>query len=344
MKRFIPLLLGLTLVCFSFSNIDVIPETTTAEDCAVNVPIKICDFSDHVVLQNQGQCNPTSIGLHVHNDCTGTITAYLRVANLTSSPILGKSYTLPNGVPDLYYYFIYRNSAVAIGPINTFVYREDHGVHPIYEFAHNFTIDISPYCEEGPTKIEFDVSIKDQMGNDYPLQNHAHPDGIFYCDIFEESCAYCTYPPVGCPTSNGDLNFYNLQACGEQCPSTCPPPPPPPPSKLILPTSGLTSTQSDLASEEFTKADFKNTDPANLEVTITPNPFSDRLELNFGQQQNSAFTVEIMNSNGRLISKEYFRSNQDQSVYMDVNNLLSGLYYCKITVNNKVLIKKLVKL
>ena len=129
MKRFFPFLIGLTLICLSFTY-NSEPESSISEDDAVNSVVKICDYMRHYG-QNQYQCDPSSADLQIDDDCVGTIKVYVRVTNLTSNPVKGKPYGLPTNADDIYYEYISSGIKKTIGPIDSFVYNYKVGSEPV---------------------------------------------------------------------------------------------------------------------------------------------------------------------------------------------------------------------
>ena len=131
MKRFFPLLLGLSLVCFSFSTNLV--ASSVDEDCAVNSLIKICDYMPHYTSSSY-QCDPSSGHLEVDpGTCIGTLQIYVRTTNLASNPVRGVSYSLPTGQEPIFYEYSYGGNTFVVDNINSFKYEDAHNGIPVYE-------------------------------------------------------------------------------------------------------------------------------------------------------------------------------------------------------------------
>jgi len=328
MKRFFPLLLGLFLIIIS---------TNTAY---CHVPIKICDFR-HLPSSSQSQCNPTAAELTNIGGCQGVVKAFVRVANLATNPIFGNTYSLPSNVPDMYYEYTVDGVVNTIGPINQFVYNFNHkdqngNNQPIYEFESDMIFDLTGECKAPmATNIFFDVRIVDDAGILYNLDNHGSTSGIFTCLVFEETCNFCH------PTCQGsELQYPGLLACGEPCQGCAPP------NKLVRqPDNSLTGSASQealtIVNEIIEKEIIEN---QLQEVTISPNPFSDRLEISLPSNLEAESVIEIIDSKGSVVLKKNVEAKSENSINLDMNDLSNGLYYCRILAGKEVITKKIVKI
>ena len=334
MKRFFPLIMGLTLILLSFANKEN-EATSTTNELTVESPIVICEFMVHPTT-SQWQCDPSAALLTLDSlNCTGSVKTYLRVTNLDPNPVIGQSYSLPVDCEPIFYHYTYGGNSYSMGPINSFVYRFDHnGQYPVYEWSQDITVDVVNYCNPGLTQIFMDVSIKDQDGFDYDLSNEHGSDGIFQCEVFKETCYYCGNPSPECATP-GDLNFNNVLLCGETCTQHCP-------KKLVQNEEINTFTLDqnlDITTEIETLEN--HSDPS---ITVTPNPFLDQLNLTFAHKVEGNVTVQLMDQKGSIVLTNNYLKITDQNVNLNVTDLPSGFYYCKVINGKNVFTEKIIKL
>lgn len=82
------------------------------------------------------------------------------------------------------------------------------------------------------------------------------------------------------------------------------------------------------------------------EVSVTPNPFSDKLQLTVEQSTVAPISVLIFNANGQLVQEAEYESTADssQSLELDMSTFASGIYYATIRCNGQFSYKKLVKM
>lgn len=339
MKRFFPLLLGLTLTFLSFSYIN--SDATTVEECAVNSLIKICDYKPHFTT-NQYQCDPSS-GLLIVDQatCTGTMKVFLRVTNLATNPVLGQPYALPTGVESLFYEYTYGGNVVMIGPIDTFIYRYEKNNTPVFEWTDEVTFDLSNYCGQNQyrTEIFHTVRVTDNDHMLYDLTGHTGASGIFSCNVFEETCYYCGSSGANCQ-SPGDLE-YDVLACGEPCQSTCSPIR----SSQYVENTAIGSQSVDYQSEIINnEGEVANNTSQNLNLEISPNPFADNFVLTFQESMNSRFSISLLNTNCMVVLEKNYNPHSQKSVSIDANNLPAGVYYCRVINGDRMTTKKLVKI
>ena len=77
------------------------------------------------------------------------------------------------------------------------------------------------------------------------------------------------------------------------------------------------------------------------EIVVFPNPASDKISLQSAVFSRESTTVVLFDLNGRkLIEKQILQGSEEITV--DVNRLQSGVYFCRVTVDNKSVTKKLI--
>lgn len=157
------------------------------------------------------------------------------------------------------------------------------------------------------------------------------------CGLFEESCGYCSLP-VGTPCmpepQYEELVFNNIQACGEFC-VTCLPPPPPPPT--------YTESKNNVETLEENQT-FVVKHVGELDMEAAPNPFTNEIRLKFNQDINLISSMQIVDMTGKEIVIRKDVRVYGSSILVDTNDLPSGVYFCKVLVNNQMLTKKIIKL
>ena len=363
MKRFFPLLLGLTLICLSFNNINVdeplLPEEcdTSSEfiedDAAISL-IKICSY--HAVpSSSQNSCPSVAAQLKILPDCKGSVAAGLMVTNLVSNPIIGDKYPLPFGTEPIYFEYTVFGTTYKLGPIDSFAYRDDMLDHNfnsfhIYEAEIELLFDLSTICPAQMPSFFFDARVIDADDFTYDIGSNAGVTDIFYCGLFQESCNYCSNLPNGClPNTPGhELEYDNIMACGNDCGSCLPPR-----TLTKKETINLESSHSKTASQTNTNGSNENesTSPKfvmesseDISMQTAPNPFTDEITLLFNKKVDIIESLQVFDMTGRnVVLKENLNLNGRQ-LTLDTNDLTPGAYFCKVIVENKILTKKIIKL
>ena len=92
----------------------------------------------------------------------------------------------------------------------------------------------------------------------------------------------------------------------------------------------------------------ENTVNKNLifDLHFFPNPFSETTTLSFTLPQASLVSLEIYNSNGRLvyIQKEEFKQVGQHEMVLNISLMPSGIYFCILQTNLGIQTKKIIKL
>ncbi|MGB3946653.1 MAG: alpha/beta fold hydrolase [Bacteroidia bacterium] len=71
-----------------------------------------------------------------------------------------------------------------------------------------------------------------------------------------------------------------------------------------------------------------------------PNPASDKIWVNLGQQQSFTNHLELVNVLGELIERYSIKNNVTE---IDISNLEKGIYFLRTNVNNKQIVKRFIK-
>lgn len=81
-----------------------------------------------------------------------------------------------------------------------------------------------------------------------------------------------------------------------------------------------------------------NTNSIQSDIAVTPNPFTDFITIDLNEKPISK--VEIFNTLGQMVA---FKNGNNTTMKLDLNTLHSGFYIVRITSNNQVFFKKIVK-
>jgi len=80
------------------------------------------------------------------------------------------------------------------------------------------------------------------------------------------------------------------------------------------------------------------------ELNLYPNPANDKVQVNFTNSSENNAVLSIVNINGQVITaaQTHQKNNNQDMFVVDTAPLTAGVYYCKVQVNDKISIKKLV--
>ncbi len=326
MKRLFPLLLGLTLICLSFTFEDATPDKIL-DDIVVESHIELCEFAPNPSGVESSQCPGMPAELTIADDCTGSCAATLLVANLAISPAIGQSYPLPTGQPPIYYEYTYDGNSVVIGPINSATYwgksfRVGSTDYPLFEYPLPMTFDCFDICFAGNTFLFFDAKVTQANGSLYDVASYSNSDQIFYSSIFEST----------------DPQYY-IQACAETC-NDCGTNKLTREETIELNSSQTFTLENQLEEDNINEVDSETNTEFSFE--LSPNPFTNDINIIFSSFIDNEVSVEIFDVSGKTVIKNNY-NNIDKTVRIDGANFDSGLYYCRIISDNKVMTKRLVK-
>ena len=78
-----------------------------------------------------------------------------------------------------------------------------------------------------------------------------------------------------------------------------------------------------------------------IEFQLFPIPVKDKLQIKCSDLKTESGIIEILSLDGKeLLKKEIYRGNENNEI--DLSNLEAGMYFCKITIDNKSSTKKLI--
>jgi hypothetical protein len=80
------------------------------------------------------------------------------------------------------------------------------------------------------------------------------------------------------------------------------------------------------------------------ELNMYPNPTNDKVQVNFTNNSENNAVLSLINMNGQVvaIAQTHQKNNNQDTFVIDTTPLAAGIYYCKVQVNDKMNIKKLV--
>jgi len=78
-----------------------------------------------------------------------------------------------------------------------------------------------------------------------------------------------------------------------------------------------------------------------VEFELFPNPVKDKLQITCSDLKNKNGSIEILSLDGKIIIKKEIETGIE-NIGLDLKNLKSGMYFCKITIDKKSSTKKLI--
>ena len=91
------------------------------------------------------------------------------------------------------------------------------------------------------------------------------------------------------------------------------------------------------------KQDDRLSENDSFGLSISPNPFNDRININFNSTPDSDIKVEIYNILGEKLKEFKYASLSDNKISIATENWNSGTYIIKIKLNNESFVRKLIK-
>ena len=80
-----------------------------------------------------------------------------------------------------------------------------------------------------------------------------------------------------------------------------------------------------------------------FKANFYPNPASDKLNISFELENANTVYAELYDINGRLVSvtSKTVKQSGLNSISLDLNDIVNGIYFCKLNVGNQNLIRKI---
>ncbi len=87
-----------------------------------------------------------------------------------------------------------------------------------------------------------------------------------------------------------------------------------------------------------------STQPETTEpVTVSPNPFTDKINISFQEAEGKKILIQLYDNFGHSIVHNNLTGSIDQTYTLTVPNLAAGTYLLRITVDDKVTTRYMVK-
>ncbi|WP_028978613.1 T9SS type A sorting domain-containing protein [Sporocytophaga myxococcoides] len=88
----------------------------------------------------------------------------------------------------------------------------------------------------------------------------------------------------------------------------------------------------------------KNTYLQNLKLSVSPNPASDLISVDFKDLASDNYTLRITEQNGAVVKENNIYAAKGESHNIDISDLKNGLYFLEVSSDNGKAVKKIVKL
>ncbi len=282
-------------------------------------------------ITNQGTGNPYG---NVFS-CETSHPFVINVANLEVNAITGQ-YQYPEGVPTIIArYTVGDEEIIEVIEGDLFQLATDFVGNPIivnnqniYNYTFHVTVNVTEECRYNfPLNWSMEILVFDNDFNliPYPIQDHARSEGIFSCEIFDETEECCENR--ACTPSNLFSGSTNLINCDQQCPSINDP--------IIDPNAG---TREDETNQEKLS---KN----NILLQVSPNPFLNTTTITLELVEAMDIKINIYNSMGQIINNHYQENIAVGTFTKNINtdSWIPGIYFAQIQFGNDYKIIKLLK-
>lgn len=303
---------------FTVPTDNPIDECTVEAEMPVTTFIKICDFPSSIAPA--AGCSSVAMEIVIPPDdpCIGIGLANVRAVNLSANPVQGVAYSLPTGMPDLYYEYTVDGGggAVPLGPIDEFYYNgESINGEPLFEAIAK--MDFSTFGDNctstGYSTVTFKAKLTKLDGTLYPVADYDGTNEVFACTVFEENCNACN---SFCTNTDP---MYNVAGCGD-----------------------CSSMDKDCKGNRSEEAELSTT--AATSFTVQPNPFSDLLTLNYSLEKDNTVTIEILDAKGAKVYAKVLRAAAGvHTEYIDTHDFANGIYFSRMMVEGKTLTEKIIK-
>lgn len=111
------------------------------------------------------------------------------------------------------------------------------------------------------------------------------------------------------------------------------------PDEPVMKTQLTSSNDVDLLDDELI---FESSARLREDVSLTPNPFSDALDIRI---QPGSYTIELYTMSGELVRRKVVSSLQEEQIEIPTSSLKKGIYSARITgANSKTTLKKIIKI
>jgi hypothetical protein len=83
---------------------------------------------------------------------------------------------------------------------------------------------------------------------------------------------------------------------------------------------------------------------AELQLKVMPNPFSNYVTIQFNLNATKKVSINVYDTKGSLVKKVYEGEKPAglQRISIDGSNMMNGIYFCEILINEQRILRKLV--
>jgi hypothetical protein len=82
---------------------------------------------------------------------------------------------------------------------------------------------------------------------------------------------------------------------------------------------------------------------AGMNVKMTPNPATDEVTINYTTQGKEKVILRLLDVSGASVLSQDLGIQQSGSIYLDLENMVAGVYLVEITSGNEHTVQRLVK-
>jgi hypothetical protein len=117
-----------------------------------------------------------------------------------------------------------------------------------------------------------------------------------------------------------------------------------------IPLKSLTIVYENLQETYFTSYHFYIAslgptgikDPVDVELAIYPNPAKDYINIKCLQFANNSGMITILDLTGKQLFESQIKAGESYK-QVDISRLQSGVYFCRLTINDQIITKKIIK-
>ncbi|MEO1629078.1 MAG: T9SS type A sorting domain-containing protein [Bacteroidota bacterium] len=249
--------------------------------------------------------------------CSGALRLKVKVANLTSSPILDRSYSLPRSLPRLYLAIDVQGLPLVVVPIDLFEFKGEYrrGA-PIFEGYAVRSVSYKDFCENSVNapNMRYRLRLQTDDGSNYPIEPNTDRGDVFSCVAF-------SFPT--CSGDGGNDNSDNVAFKGifaVNC-TKC------------LDRIGISDVRSSSSSLETQETN----------VHFSPNPFEAQLSVQLASQRVHMLTLRVLDVSGKQLYSTQIAPDAADNYTIDASQWASGLYFFQVDTGDVSKTHKLIK-
>ncbi|MEO1516794.1 MAG: T9SS type A sorting domain-containing protein [Bacteroidota bacterium] len=249
--------------------------------------------------------------------CAGALKFKVMVANLTSSPVLDRSYSLPRSLPRLYLSIDVPGLPLVVAPIDLFKFKGEYrrGA-PIFEGYASRSISYEDFCENSADapNMRYRLRLQTDNGFDYPIQENTDRGDVFSCVAF-------TFPT--CSGDEGNDNSDNVAFKGTFAVNCT----------KCLDRIGISDVRSSSSSLEAQETN----------IHFSPNPFEAQLSVQLASQRVHMLTLRVLDVSGKQLYSTQIAPDAKDNYTIDASQWASGLYFFQVDSGDAIKTHKLIK-